>query len=359
MSMHPDFPRWYRSVSLGEDPEKLSKRWKGVESVLNAASFADVEGLLGILLRRSDVEGAFIGRFRQYFTQFDPFFGSSDNAREVEVLSGCALMVLMERRDDIGYYSALSVLTSSVERTFPLDFDLVAKAEQEVRAYSTERRRRGPLEAPEIDADAAFAEFLEDFQPTAELNNLKDSLSTVADQVAKRLEEFGQQVADAWEPVVDRILAQEEETQILWWLVGKWSETYGKPFAEIPAATLPLALGRDLADLTKLIPGLEPCDGFLGQAGLSSKKMLSVPSMVNASDGQWLGTFDASTDYSAVTTPLHLAITWRLKTNGKGWEEAWSASTAIDPSQKLSALELGRSFYRERVLLEIQRRGLR
>ncbi len=50
-AMHPDFPRWYREVSLDENRDRLQRRWAGVAALAKVETDKDIENALRIAFR--------------------------------------------------------------------------------------------------------------------------------------------------------------------------------------------------------------------------------------------------------------------------------------------------------------------
>ena len=153
----------------------------------------------------------------------------------------------------------------------------------------------------------------------------------------------------------DFIRVQDEELQMLWWLIGGHSSICDSAFDDVPADARPLVLAKELADSTEFLPGPPSVKGILSRAGLTQRGRLRVSEAVNAADTEWLQQLMGEAQPSPVTTPLHEAIRRQLETGaGEAWIAGWAASTELDPAQSMSALALGELFYRERLLLEFE-----
>lgn len=124
-AIHPDFPRWYRTVDVEENRERLHRTWKGVASLGMAANRGDVETMIRIVFRsRQAASAGCIARVRQFFRDADEFFDAQDNARELEVLCGSTLAFLMQQGRSLAARSALAVTTSALGGARPLDLPM-------------------------------------------------------------------------------------------------------------------------------------------------------------------------------------------------------------------------------------------
>src|SRR5262249_12309415 len=85
VAMHPEFPRWYREVDVGENRERLQGRWNGVSAIANQSTNSNVESLLTVAFGAKKLfsdEG--LRGIRQQFKDADDFFEMSGNDRELE-----------------------------------------------------------------------------------------------------------------------------------------------------------------------------------------------------------------------------------------------------------------------------------
>jgi hypothetical protein len=111
--MHNDFARWYDTVSLGDDEERRKLRWKGVSNAVAEASKVSVEALLRLAYgTQHRPVAAALQAIRDAFKGADAAFGLSGNDRELQVLSGACLVVLMETDEDAGPMAALAATTA-------------------------------------------------------------------------------------------------------------------------------------------------------------------------------------------------------------------------------------------------------
>src|SRR5207247_976845 len=131
-TIHPDFPRWYREVSIEENRDRIAYRWTGVSSLVKDMNNNDVEALLRLVYRaklRPSAES--MVRIRKFFKDSDNLFDMQGNDREVEVLAGAALAVALESDAGIVAEIALAITTTLLEgaRVAHLPMDLSGLAE--------------------------------------------------------------------------------------------------------------------------------------------------------------------------------------------------------------------------------------
>ena len=351
--MHPDFPRWYRTVDLNEDRERLRHRFSGLSALIKIPSRVEVEGMIRVAFRaKHGASPEVVAHIRQQFKDADDLFDMQGNDRELEILCGAALAVLFEKNADISAIAALAVTTAAMNgaRSPELPMDLPALAEHAISTIAEINRKRPELgsqasdAAARVDFSAAKAKVQEQPDPTG----FAAALDLVAEAVRATLEP----VAGSIEETHRFISIQDEELQMLWWAFGERSLDSDCPFKDVtPAERQPLLFAKELADATEFLPGPNSAKALLARSGLKERKKLTIPAAVNACDASWLGSLGIQSDVSAVSAPLHSAIFRKLETgDDTSWVSGWSAVSGIAGDYSLSALTLGNLFYRERLV---------
>ena len=354
-TMHQDFARWYSAASLGNDQRRRQARWDGVYRVVSDADRDTVEGLLRLAHRSRKMPTTVVQAIRLAFKAADDAFEMSGNDRELAILSGACLAVLMQTNQSVGPAAALSATTAGLHggRRPDLPMDLASLAEPEIARWGGANRER-----PSLSSCLPSDPLRVDFEKAA---------SKVGQQSWEAVSEAFELAANATHLALERIAAgrstlvravegflrvQDEELQMLWWLTARRSSDYNCTFDAIPSDARPLVLAKELADQTQFLPGPPSILGLLSHAGLKQRKRIPIPVAVNAADSGWLQEALGELNPSPVATPLHDAIKRQLDTGpGDDWVAGWAASTGVAAAHALSGLTLGNLFYRERLLL--------
>lgn len=340
--MHPDFPRWYRGLELGDDLARRQARWEGISTLAKRADFALVEALIRLSFKtRQPASPPSVQLMRDVFRDADDTFEKQGNDREIQVLAGASLAVIMCESTDIASLTALAVTTTSLAggRRVDLPMDLGVIAEDALLRLSASNRQRPDLTTYGKGTNAAF-----DFKTAA----AKVRETQNWDGVAEAFVLAGESTRSA---LARFILTQDEELQMLWWLIGQRSSAYDCRFDEVPVLAQPLVLSSELADITDILPGPPSVKALLSRAGLKESAEITIPTAVNAAKPEWLRNWIGESTPSPVTMPLHDAIRRQLETGaGDDWIAGWAATTAISASLALPVLTLGTLFYRERLL---------
>ena len=355
--MHEDFARWYGAVSLGGDQPRRQARWEGVSSIVRDADRNTVEGLLRLAHgSRQAPAAAVVKAIRQAFKATDDAFEMSGNDRELQILAGASLAVLMETNEDVGAVAALSATTAGLggARQPDLPMDLSALGETAIIRCGETNRRRPSISAAlsseplKLDFEKAATALVED----QSWENVPAVFKLVADTTLVAIK----QLAKTQASTVDRFLrVQDEELQMLWWLIVQRSSEYDCAFDAIPTDARPLVLASELAHNTQFLPGPPSVKGILSRAGLKEHQEVPITAAANAANSEWLQRSIGEENPSFVSTPLHAAISRRLETgSGEDWVAGWAAITGVNKDHALSGLVLGNLFYRERLLLRVR-----
>ncbi len=342
------FGRWYRSVDLTEDQESIAARWGGVKAVSEEIGDDEIEALVRLALNSRQPPPAEVEQaIRAKFSAIDPDF-EQNNAREMQVLSGACLAAVMENGDYHAARAALSLTTASLSgaRTMDLPMALVDQAEQVLASSGKSFRKRNIIASPK----RATLNWKAVDDATA--SGLPEAAKAMGTAVQAALNVLSSENAKVIGKLEERIEVQDEELQMLWWLVGGYSQTIGNSFDRVPANAQPLLFGAELAEATAVLPGPISLMALLSRAGLKDDAMLTVPQAVNALDRELFRNFIPSLDdCSPVTQPIHFAIARQRETDEKeAWIAGWEAAAGIPKKHAIGSLTLGNLFYRERLL---------
>ena len=346
--MHEGFRAWYGTVSMGEAEERLEARWEGVSTVISDADGDTVEALLRLAhASRHAPSAAVLEEIRQAFREVDDLFPMSDNDRELQILAAACLAALMEADRDAGAFAALSATTAAfgIARKPNLPMDLCAIGDANASRLANLRRQR-PVISHRSDGRGSTWDFSKAATKAKEGS---------WDAVAEAFELAGNAARTAHERAMGALecflRVQDEELDMLWWLTGQRSADFGCGFNAIPVNARPLVLAKELADLTKFLPGPAGVEGILSRAGLAGQSVRIVDA-VTAADAQWLQALVGESPPSPLTTPLHDGIRRQLETGpGEAWTAAWAATVGVNAGYELAPLALAKLFYRERLLV--------
>lgn len=353
--MHEEFAGWYEVLSLAKDEAHLENRWNAVDAVVDGATKATLELLVRLAFRTKPQATADVAGLRTKFAGGAASLGDE----ELVVLAGAALAWAMHPDDDNSSLAAALVSTASCGglRELSLPMDLVGMAETAYRLNAEANRQRPSLDvgkplATALDkTEVALAvQRASEGNPAEAIQTLATSLNKVIAAVAKR------QTAVETE-FRKYTLLQDEELDILWWLHGGHSGDLANGFMDVPPTHRPLGIARELAMLTKMLPGPTAVPSLLTRAGVLDAPQMTVVAAVQCMPDSWLNTVLGSIDkenISALTTPILFAMTRRQELEGaEGWAPAWSKLTSLAEGVALDPGQFAKAAYREFVLARL------
>lgn len=350
--VHPDFARWYSAVGLGDEESRRKGRGEGVRLVAERADNPMVEALIRLAFKsRQTASESAVKEIRGILKEADETFEMQGNDRELQILAGASLAVLMESESESAAYAALAVSTTvfAGARKTDLPMDLAGLAEAALLRIAATNRERPDLSSHLPEDDDL------DFDAIPELVRQDQSFAGVIsalEMVAQTMGEAAVRQSDALQAMDTFIRIQDEELQMLWWLTGQRSKDHNCAFGDVPAEAQPLVFGAELADATQILPGPPSAPAMLSRAGVKDRKKIAVSAAINASAEAWLRQILGDCNPSPVTMPLHNAIYRQLETgHGDTWVAGWVSATCVGDNQSLPGLTLGTLFYRERLLI--------
>lgn len=355
-----DFPVWYRDVSIEADDALRASRIEGIILLSKDADRDLTEGLVRLAfdVDRHPPSVPILGRIHEGFRGQDSTFNPAASPREVQILASACLVEMFNGSGRMGNIAALSVATASLNKTRQLNLpmDLAALADRALDQQSVGARDR-----PDLSEYSKMQLFKigDSFAAPAEGEEVKavdaSDLSTLAKEVQSVLRSFATRQTRMIGSLEKFIKVQDEELQVLWWLLGGRSKDLDCDFAKISPSAQPLVFGKEIADETNILPGLRTVRSLMVRAGLKEKSKLNLPDMINAAPVNWLKKLIDDGTPSPVTQPIHFAISRRLEVSDeKSWIGGWVGISGIKASQKFSALELGKIFYHEQLLRQSQ-----
>lgn len=353
MSIHPKFAQWYAQFQAQPGGERQAARSTGIEAFIENCGTDDIEPLLVLAygLRAKDHAGG-IGAFRQALASADESF-PDDNAHEMQVLAAATLASILTDDSDLSAYTALAVTTTELggARVSEAPMNLGTMAADTIGRIADRNATRPELTgisppapqkwdaAPHIaKINAGEADALSNLL-TAFLNTVRKDISAQRDHQSRILNTIEQFVS-----------VQDDELQVLWWLVGARSELVDMPFDDIPVADRHIVLAVEFAGLCRELPGPASARSVLSKAGIANDKRVSVAETLSAAEKLSLANAD---NPSPVLHPLHFAIKRMDEVdNDPSWVKGWATLCGISEDASLSLLDFAELFYREELLLK-------
>jgi len=327
MSMKSYLGDWYRSAGIPPEGIPLAKRWEGVESFAMDAS--EISLLAQGFYQLNPSDPSFPQRFREALNKVDQNFSMSGNDRELVVLAGAALVDAIERRSrDIADLAALF---------------LVCGAAQNVRTAAVPQ-------IPEIAANYLGQRSVQRAKPEKDGKEeaLSKALAGLGEPLNKLAPEF--QKLQLEFPIVS------EESNMLWWLISDTSRDVNQRWSKVPLGMACVLTGKELADLTRIMPGPIAARAFLDRAVRSGRDKvaasISIVDVVSDTDKTWRGSYFSKPlpiGLEGILPLTHAVVLSVHASDEKGWRPLFKAATGIAETAKSNPDAVAYQFYLEQL----------
>ncbi len=355
--MHPDFDQWYATLDLTDDEDLLRKRWEAVSTVSSEANWDDVDTLIrtsyGLRPSQQDKRP----RVRTLLKKGDDTFADSGNEREFQILAGASLVALFEADSTIGRAAAMAVMTTSAEggRTPAVPIDILGYAAAAISKQAEGVRNRKaaqpPVAVPRVDFKASAEKLKEGFT----LEVASNAFLLAGEAANKAIRSLHGAFQTSMNGLQAQLVAQDEELDMLWWLVGGKSWRLGCDFKDVRGESAPFVLAAELGQLTRQLPGPNSVPALLARAGIGTQEY-TIPTVVNAVSEDQKELLAEGRRPSAVMHPLHFAVDKRLETGEpRAWIASWAATSQLDAERRFRAIDIARQIYREHILLTLMK----
>lgn len=349
--MQGEFSSWYASMSFQQDPSFTGARWAAIVTHVEAVTTSGLALLARLAFRLKPQMGS-----SEVAALREALAGGATLPGDDELIMLCASALaeaMTSESDSLAALAATVVASVSCGglRELKQPMDLVGLSGNALRKLSETSRRRPSLErvkfvTPAVDkTDSVLQQALNEADLTNTVQVLAAEVNKALSAMARRQREF--------EAAVQKyVVIQDEELDILWWLEGGHSFNLGLDFQAIGLEHLPLAIARELTDLTKVLPGPPALSALLSRTGLQNTLPQSVSDAVQGMPISWLNqTVDSlnADGISATVTPILFAMQRRQEVHGTDeWTAAWYTATGLTREDaKLSPVELAAAAYRE------------
>lgn len=352
--MHDEFADWYQSTNIDNDLNQLEQRWAGVEQVSNDLNYVDIQNLVKMAFARGDDEEA-ENKFKGVFKEYDPGFLLSDNTYEIAVLASSVLAFRMSVDYDDAGLIATSILTTNFydERKPEAKFDLIGIANNTIIKESQTARTRPKhkeITFPNINKQI-FIKAIDAFVQNSDWAQLGQILKDMTEQSLRRTKQTRDALQDHITPVWKYIAVQDEELEMVWWLVNRWCLHVDEPFDKVPLDMRALLFGKEIADMIHVYIEPPSLIGMLSTAGVGQND-LTIPDAVNTCGTENLSKFQNPDDVCSTLTPIHFAINRAIETKcEESWIPGWQSVCGISATKKFSAIDIAMQVHRERVVL--------
>lgn len=324
-----DLTTWYRSAGIEPIEERLSNLCAGIKEYIPSRS--EIVALTRLFCELGKPDENSLGTFTASLQKGEPSFRVNGAERELSLLAGVALAELIgkepTRLADLG---ALLLVCAAVQNLRPAP--AVAEIpEIAVRYLSKRAVHRMAQENTESD-DALLVALT----------------APGSDRLAK---EYLRQKTE--------IAVLAEETNILWWLFSEYSRDLKKPWNKASVPEVVLVAGKELADLTRVIPGPVAAPAILRKVIRYARPELANPltikDAINNLTLPLRQKYVAEIFRSELQQVLPIAYGIKISTSTENGDalEAFSQQTGISPNQEIDPAALGYQIFLEVLLCRV------
>ena len=331
--MHSYFGEWYRFAGIPPENIPLEKRWQAIEDFEVDVTEVVLLAQLFYGLRLSDA--SFAEKFRSVFNKADQNFQMSGNDRELTLLAGATLTNAMER-----HKREIADLVGLV---------LVCAALQNIRKVAVPQ-------IPELAAQYLGRRSANRAQPEhgGPESKLFDALKAVGAVQAELATEFRKLQLEF--PII------AEEVNALWWLFSEASRDSGQRLSEMPVESVCLIVAKELADLTRIIPGPFAARAFLDKALRTGRKKIgpsiTIANAVNGTPKEWRDKYfnaQLSNELASIL-PINHAVRLSVQSPDEdAWRPMFEGSTGVSPDSEIAPIAIAYQTYLELLVVHAVR----
>jgi hypothetical protein len=340
---------WLRDVDLQPAADRQSAISTAAGTLATTPTLRALLGLVVVAHGEQDAESG--DRIEETIRSADSTWSVRADDAAARRTAAIAVAIAMEGEPDATVAAALGVRSATFLGMTPVVPDLVPLADVALTRASEILRGRTDLGAASTDIKGAFKTVPAMGDGEAALTDHVSAVAKAAQTAALRASKV---TGESLPAVTRRFKALEEEVDLLWWLLGEYSERADRAFKAIGAAAAPCVVALDFADLLSC-----PCPPRATRALLSRALGARAAQTVDL-DGAVRGTAKAlGSDWVSARfknhrlLPLLSAAHEYHEFAGK---QAWKESVerwGIDPAHESTGLEIAQQLVGECVLAEL------
>lgn len=352
--MRKQFAELYLRVCAEPKTEQIEKRWQGIEEYCSQDEI-NIYNLVKMAYSLSPTD-EFKDEFITIFQNIDISFQVSF-VKEQELLASICLMKLMED-SYLSLHIALAVICVSkynikilVPELGVAAYKVFGEASAEIREKSVDFKKC---------SNASSSKLIGSLKELTELEQTHiTELSNALTEIVKNINTIVQNQNQA----LDIINILQEDSDILSWITGSWSNELEKPITKgTLQKDIALLLAKELADFVKVIPGPYAFEAFLKKMLDNCKKdtkeyslVIMVDSIDDAHKSAIFSCYQMD-DVKRENTPILFSIKCALDAKQPDvWKSTANNKLSINvEATEHEALEWAKLLYFECLLVKIE-----
>ncbi|MCT7947812.1 GTPase-associated system all-helical protein GASH [Shewanella septentrionalis] len=342
----------YAEAGLSPTAETIKSRQEPFNRILENVTDAQILELVATYYGSEQFD---LEWFRDEFVENDASFSLVGNRREARILAALILDKLIQ---DANRLAVLAVCTGSVKglRSVEQCDWLIAEAENALlrlsvtdREYKAVEPKITPLVTQKLQEEINNLVSNPDWQTLAGLlgkmrTEAQSSTKTISNQISQLISQLDTQAE-----------IMREESQMLWWLIGGFSNVLECSFSDLDTDQTAIASAVDLANLTKSTLGPVAISTMLERAisqakNNKTKQPQAFNAVVAKLNSNQLGSLKINSDTPNWISPVSTAITLATEFGSSDWSNKFQERVGLDSSIILEPKQLAEQLYRECIL---------
>jgi len=347
------FSEWYQKVNMNPTPKQLDARFNSIYDYADSDDL-NVQALIKFFFKlpcKDDEKDPFIAAI---FNNDKTFL--LNNTRELECMAGMTMYYLLENNTvnvNKIILHVLSLSMTNIDVVLP-DFIVYIKEKMQNITANYREKKLPKMSALKNTGYSNLSEVLKNNEDNEDSEAIKMIFNVII-KIIDNLKTLHKNEMDLY----DIIITYKEDSSILAWIVGEYSNDLNKPIKEeISSKTMAIILGKELADLVTFPLGPYAAKAFLNKMLQLCKKddnTYSLQDMVNVTPRDWRLRFIKNMGNIDIFTPIIFAISKSLEVeDDNDWMPVYSSKYKFNVETiKMKTLEWAYQIYLECLLSKL------
>lgn len=352
-TQHKMFGTWLKVTELKLDHDALSSRWISVCRILENIDYKKATFLVDYSFDLPFLS-AQLEWLQEEFHSDDTMFimQASDNPQELKNLVSVLLILLLEGIDPeneefspvIANYT-LALSCADLRETGINNQAIIDSAKALIHKYSVNARERQNFTASEgkVWEQAKITDAI-DSVDVSDNTTIQEALKIISNTAKNTIIAVKRNNINLSSDIKKIVKIQDEELNILWWLINSNSSICTCPFDELENTKKTLVLGLELAKLTTLAVEIPSAKVIFNKAKIDIDGTFTFSEFI---DG--IGQLDEILATIEEDIKVHTPILYALKnkTLDDCWFEECNPKIGVNNDKKISNIEWALQTYRE------------
>lgn len=343
--MHSHFYHWHNRVAVKPEVSALEARWEAAVEATDSSSAASMVSLLKLVTSEA-ADATFQASYSEALVEADPTFPPKDNRELLRVMAAAAVFCQLQTSSTRSDIAALGIQSASFlgSRNTIVSGDI---ADAAMKYLSDESERmRGKTGLPAFE-EKPVNDHLTAMKKQADAQVVPE-VGKAVDSAIKLLSEGLSALTTRANEVINQLA---EETEFLWWVVGRRSTALDRPREKLTDIDYAIVSAREMEELCKMLPPPLSAEHLLEEAlrqcGTTTDGQVALTELLaKAVDG-----FESNSSIGPELTPIHFLLSIQVATAGKLTKEGLSA-VGLGSKPKMAPLAFAKQAFRELVFLK-------